>query len=613
MAADAVSRGFSTMRQPISKCATADWLARLAPPRRFATRCVLVLALVSFASGASLALPGLPLPGNATGHAAAPAESMRTGSGARGLDVARADSPRGAVAGYLAAARAGDYERAGTYLDLSDLPSEQRAEHGTLLARQFKFVLDRKLWIDIEAISDRPAGDTDDGLPEDRERIGTIVTKHGPVEIRLRQIQEAASGKAVWRFSPRLVERIPALYDEFGPGPLGERMPPALYQPRFLEIELWQWLGLLMVAALAYCGAFGLTRGLFALVHLRARRQGRPLDSRLVDTVRLQILLVVALGLFLLLTLLTLHLSIPAQRVVLRISEVFIVLLLTWAFVQLTDHFWTRTRERLQREDRRSAVALAVLGGRLTKAALAALGVIVVLQQLGFNATGLLTGLGVGGVAVALAAQKTIANLFGGFSLATDQPVRIGDFCRFGDKSGWVEDVGMRSTRIRTLDRSIITVPNSEFAEVQLENMSMRDRIRLVATLGLRYETTPDQLRYVLLELRRLLAADARVIRDPLRVRFVGFGAHSLDIEVATYIGTADFDEFLAIREELFLKMMDIVSGAGTGFAFPSQTVYTAPDTGMDRERAAYAEQSARAHAAQGGGAPASNTDTKVL
>ena len=137
------------------------------------------------------------------------------------------------------------------------------------------------------------------------------------------------------------------------------------------------------------------------------------------------------------------------------------------------------TRERLQREDRRSAVALAVLGSRLTKAALAVLGVIVVLQQIGFNATGILAGLGVGGVAVALAAQKTIANLFGGFSLATDQPVRIGDFCRFGDKSGWVEDVGMRSTRIRTLDRSVITVPNSEFAEVQLENMSVRDRMRL--------------------------------------------------------------------------------------------------------------------------------------
>jgi MscS family membrane protein len=313
-----------------------------------------------------------------------------------------------------------------------------------------------------------------------------------------------------------------------------------------------------------------------------------------LDAVHVQARLVVAVAIFLPVALLTLRLSIPARRVLVRINELLVVLFLTWMLINLADVFWARTRQRLEGQGRRSAVALAVLGSRLTKVMLAVLGVIVVLQQIGFNVNGLLAGLGVGGIAVALAAQKTIANLFGGFTLATDQPVRIGDFCRFGDKAGWVEDVGMRSSRIRTLERSIITVPNSEFAEVQIENLAMRDRFRLYTPLGLRYETSPDQLRFVLAGLRRLLANDPRVIPDPLRVRFVGFGAHSLDVEVTTYIATADLDEFQAIREELFLKMMDIVKEAGTGFAFPSQTIYTAADDGLDRERAAWAERQVR-------------------
>ena len=592
------------MRRSIPRAAIRSGRLRPATAWRCATIVAAALCTHSGPAQAQIPLPGLLTGRDAQGSPGAPTDSLAPHRLQTGLDVARADSPRGAVVGYLAASRAGNYERAAQYLDLSELTMEERSERGTLLARQLKFVLDRKLWIDTEAVSGHPQGSLDDGLPEDRERIGTLMTQRGPVEIRLRRGVDEATGTPVWRFSPRLVERIPDLYQEFGPGRVGKLMPPALYRPRFLEIELWQWIGLVAAAALAYGFALLFTRALFWLLQRRAARRDQAPDRRLLDTVRIQLRLVAALAVFLPLALLSLRLSIPARSVLLRIAETIIVLLVTWMLIKLADTLWSRLRERLQREERRSAVALAVLGGRLTKAALAALGVIVVLQQVGFNATGLLAGLGVGGVAVALAAQKTIANLFGGFSLATDQPVRIGDFCRFGDKSGWVEDVGIRSTRVRTLDRSVITVPNAEFAEVQLENMSLRDRMRLNAVLGLRYETTPDQLRWVLAELRRLLENDPRVVRDPLRVRFVGFGAYTLDIEVNTYIATADFDQFLAIREELFLKMMDIIREGGTGFAFPSQTNYTAPDVGLDPERTVRAEQQARAWASEHPGKP---------
>jgi MscS family membrane protein len=230
--------------------------------------------------------------------------------------------------------------------------------------------------------------------------------------------------------------------------------------------------------------------------------------------------------------------------------------------------------------------------------------VLASLQNVGVNVTGLLAGLGIGGLALALAAQKTVENLFGGVSVILDQPVRVGDFCRFGDRLGTVEEVGLRSTRVRTLDRTVVSIPNAEFSALQLENFSRRDRIWLHATLGLRYETTADQLRHVLAEVHRLLREDPRVDPEPARIRFVGFGAYSLDCEVFAYIRTADYGEFLAIREDLLLRIMDIVAASGTSFAFPSQTLYVGADPGLDTARSRAAEaQGRRWRAAAGTGA----------
>jgi MscS family membrane protein len=165
---------------------------------------------------------------------------------------------------------------------------------------------------------------------------------------------------------------------------------------------------------------------------------------------------------------------------------------------------------------------------------------------------------------------------------------------------GTVEEIGIRSTRVRTLDRTLVTVPNSEFSEIQLENFGARDRIRLYTILSLRYETSPDQLRHVLAELRKLLAAHPRVSESPARVRFTGLGAFSLDLEVFAYVLTSEWDEFLKVREDILLRMMDIVRASGTGFAFPSQTLYLGRDGGLDGERARNAEAEVRAWRAAG-------------
>jgi MscS family membrane protein len=216
-------------------------------------------------------------------------------------------------------------------------------------------------------------------------------------------------------------------------------------------------------------------------------------------------------------------------------------------------------------------------------------------DRLGLPVYGIIAGLGVGGLAIALAAQPTIENLIGGMNLFADKPVRVGDVCKYGDAVGVVEAIGIRSTRIRGIDRTLTTIPNAVLAKMPIVNLTRRDRMLIQAVIGLRYETTPEQLRYVLVRIRELLLGHPRVYPDPVRVRFVGFGASSLDVEVFAYVMTSDWGEFLGIREDILLRVMDIVEQAGTGIAFPSQTLYLGRDGGLDAEKGAAAEANVRA------------------
>jgi len=210
-------------------------------------------------------------------------------------------------------------------------------------------------------------------------------------------------------------------------------------------------------------------------------------------------------------------------------------------------------------------------------------------DMVGLPAYGIVAGLGVGGLAIALAAQPTVENLIGGFSLFADKPIRVGDFCKYGDEVGTIEAIGIRSTRIRGIDRTVTTIPNASLSKMPIVNLTKRDRMLLKMVIGLRYETTPEQLRHVLAKLRELLLAHPMVTPEPSRVRFTGFGDCSLNVEVFAYVGTADMNEFLAVQEDINLRMMDVVAASGTGFAFPSQTLYFARDEGLDLEKSAAA------------------------
>jgi len=250
-----------------------------------------------------------------------------------------------------------------------------------------------------------------------------------------------------------------------------------------------------------------------------------------------------------------------------------------------------RLRARSIAAGRTSAGTLMLLGERLVKAFVFGAAVLAILGILGFNLTTVFAGIGIGGIAIAFAAQKTLENVFGGVSVLADEVIRVGDTCRFGDVVGMVEDISLRSTRIRTTERTELSIPNGALATMNVENITRRDKILFNPSFIVRHETTGDQLLYLLAEVRRMLYEHPRVETDTARIRFSSFDVNGLTLEIFSYVLTRDFAEFAAIREDLLLRIMQIVRGSGSNFAFPSRAVYVNQGHGLDQDKRENAEQ----------------------
>jgi MscS family membrane protein len=503
-------------------------------------------------------------------------------------DELKRGTPRSAVEGFYAATKKGDYARAAEYLDLRRLPEADR-EKGPNFARALRIVLDRTLWLDLESLSNAPEGYQNDGLPAYRERLGTLDLPTGrTVDVLLQRVPRE-DGVLIWKFSSATVHEMPALWDAFGYGPLAELLPLFFFDIEFAGFRLWQGAVLLAVLPLAVLAAVLLT----APVPLLLRVLGPERAAKFRPFVRgpLRLLVVAALS-----SLVSepLRLGVYAQAVVAALADGMVIISAAWIALDLVNVGGAALMDRLTRTGQAAAIPLLPPASRVVKGLVFFIAGVQMLHNFGFNVTALLAGLGVGGIAVALAAQKTVENLIGGVTLFANQPVRVGDFCRFGDMVGTVEELGLYSTRVRTLERTVVTIPNAQFSTLQLDNYAKRDRFWYHPTIGLRYETTPDQIRYILVETRKLLYAHPRVDHDPARVRFTGFAAYALNLEIFAYVHAADFGEFLEVAEDLNLRIMDVVAAAGSGFAFPSQTTYLESGTGLDAERARTAEQAVR-------------------
>lgn len=475
-------------------------------------------------------------------------------------------TPRAAVQRFLDLTRAGNYHEAGALLELS-VSSEAQRER---LTRRLKAVLDRRLWIDIEKVSDSPGGALNDGLSPELEELGKLRGRGGELEpVRLRLGGPAGE----WRFSSGTVGRVNDWYESLDDRWLLEHLPAWLLRSGPRDLRWWQWLGLLGAAVLSV-GLAAATSSIVRSLARRAARKTRTLwDDKLIERSAGPLTLLCWLG-FMRAALSWLLLYAPAHQFVGQLLRGLLLATLLWVVWRVVDLSaelsmkaeWTRVHP--------GSRALVPLARRAGKAVVAVVAVLVLISTLGYPVTSLIAGLGIGGLAFALASQKTVENLFGAFSLGIDQPFREGDFVRVEELVGTVESLGLRSTKIRTLDRTLVSIPNGKLAEMRLESFAARDRLRLACTVGLVYDTSEGQMRDVLAGLEQALRSHPKIWSEVVVVRFKELASSSLDIEVMAWFTTSDWGEFQGIRQEVLLDFMRVVEQAGTSFAFPTQTLH---------------------------------------
>jgi MscS family membrane protein len=335
----------------------------------------------------------------------------------------------------------------------------------------------------------------------------------------------------------------------------------------FSRIDVDTWLALAGVLAIALAVALLLSSLLLRIFAEMARRTGTRFDDRFVTRaggpLRLCLtVLVFSIGRR------AIDLSAASETIFGHVESSLFVAAAFWQLLRVFDLLGDDYRNRFQRRGQGQASATLGLVQRLAKLAALCVAAITVLDNAGVHVTALLAGLGLGGIAVALAAQKSLENLFGGLTLFLDRPVRVGSFCRFGDRLGQVEEIGLRSTRVRTLDRTLVTVPNSQFANMELENFGSQDKMWFHPTLAVRWNTPPDHLRSILAGLRELLTKHPRLEHETVRVWLNGFGSFSLNVSFSAYVLTSSFEEYFAVSEQLQLAMLDVLAEHGSGIAF---------------------------------------------
>jgi MscS family membrane protein len=483
------------------------------------------------------------------------------------------DTPQSSVVAFLEASHAQNYALAWRYLDLRQVPESQRLTDGTALAQELQQVLDRDTRFDVANLSRNPEGDLSDNLAPNRELVDTFQVSGRALRIELQRIT-LGSGQPVWLFSSDSLANIPLIARTASKSVIERRLPAPLVQLQLIGTPLWRWIGLILLALVLAAISGWVSQVVLWIVKLAAR--GRPVAGSLANLRAL-------LGpLRLLVSVLLFRAGMgwlgPSALLRLYLGRLLALLFFCGVFglgAVIIDLMVRRLRVRLEARHRTFSFSVLPLIGRVAKIVVLLLIIAGILGEWGYNTTTLLAGLGIGGIAIALASQKTIENLFGSVSVISDRPVSVGDFCKFGGQVGTVEDIGLRSTRIRTLDRTLVTVPNASFSAMTLENFAMRDKILFHVTLNLRRNTTPDQLRDLLRSITKLLIDHTKVETGPIPVRFVGIGTYSLDLEVFVYIGTPDFNEFLKIQQDLLLAIMDAVESSGTALALPTQTTFT--------------------------------------
>jgi MscS family membrane protein len=470
-------------------------------------------------------------------------------------------NPRSTVTSFLQACQDNNYTKAAQYLDLLRLPVRYRSAEGPQLAKQLESILNSDSHFDILHLSQSAEGNLADDTDPNLEHIAAVSKNSKTFSIELERVQLQPENQ-VWLFSPATVAAIPSLTPETAKSTLEKRLPGFLVKSRLLETPIWKWLALLVAAAIVLL-LFHIV-GRILLLFRRKVSSGSVLSARwlLVESLLQPILVFLAAMAFVVVEQ-YIDPSALSRLYIGRAILLAVVWSLAWCFLNLVDMFLARLDRLLDPKQRAVSHSILYIGRRAAKVAIVAIAAIVILDNWGYNMTTLIAGLGVGGIAVALAAQGTIANIFGGVSVIADHPVMVGDFGSFGGIVGKVQDIGMRSTRVRTLSRTMMSIPNAAFAGMNLENYELRDKILFNPTFQIKRDTPKEKIRQVMKALGDNLNDEKRIEAGPSPIRIVSLAAASFGLEMFAYVLTTDINEFYKVEADLYLQINDTFSAAG--------------------------------------------------
>jgi len=490
-------------------------------------------------------------------------------------------TPRGTVSGFLKAVSEQNYIRASQYLYLKR--SFRKAKERERIVKTMQHLLDQSgNIVPTSLINNKPTGLLDDELEPELELVGTVKINGLDTDLYLEN-NEKAGNPPIWVFSAETVDAISTVKIEDNLL-INKILPDALQERLLAGVPIGQWLIILILVAASYFLAWGIVSLIVFLLAIIWKRSRTEPTEGILNALSLPIELAIALWFFVDFSQRVGISIIIRQRFSFLTVTVGIIafLMLLW---RITDFISEFSKNRMTVRGRVSAISVILFLKRTFKVAIFVFGGIAILGAIGIDVTTGLAALGIGGIALALGAQKTVENFVGSVTLIIDQPIRVGDYCKINDIKGHIEQIGMRSTKVRTGERTVVTIPNGLLSAANIENYAFRDRFLFNPILEVRCETTPDQIRYLLVEFQSLLYAHPMVNSEDARVRFIGFGASSIKIEISCYILVVSLDTSLEIKEDILLRIMDIVSQSGTDFAFPSQTLYFAKDGGLSEEK----------------------------
>ncbi len=461
-------------------------------------------------------------------------------------------TPRSSVENFLASIRKKNYTLAVNYLDFSETNQEIRAMPREEVAQKLQLVLDRSLWVGLHALSDDITGFLDDDMAGQRDLVGYVKLPNKETPIYVQRVARK-DGVLIWKIAGISINHLPELYRQYSDGPVGEMVASYVPDISVLGLKLWQWITLVCMVIGSIILAWIPTRLLSSYFRKSDHAMGGQLASIISGPI---FVLIVALllrwgcGL--------LNLSIEARQV--SQGYPLLIVIITWVLLSSISIIRDHMIRQLAQDNKRTAANLLRPLTTIIKIVIIITASLVWLENLGFKATTILAGLGIGGLAFALASQKTIENVIAGITLFAASPVKVGNLCRFGNHLGFVQEIGMRYTKIRTLDSTMINISNSVFVDMELENYSERRRIRFNPQLILSHQSSAKQVKQVIADIKKLLEDHELVSEKPCRVRLANYLEYGIELSVMSYVDTTKFPVYAEVANELNLEILEILA-----------------------------------------------------